>query len=161
MESIGIVNITIVKITNIQDSDLFSGHSDPFVTVRLADQTMTTFVADVSDNEAIWDERLVFKVPTETQSLSKAQISLYDKDVWTESDKIADFEIDLSNVDLDKQFCDLYALKCADSTLHVVVHYMPMTLMGKMLERLGNSVDDLKSKLINQLVTFAKERIGL
>ena len=160
--SFGILNVTILKAKNVYDSDLF-GNSDPYVSVELGkNEILKTFVANIdSSNSAIWDERLTFKIEN-ADVLKNMRFTVLDKDKFGSDDVIFTVERSLTAEDfnVEEEKLELWELEEeSKGSLQVVVHYIPMTLMEKMYEKLGNYAEAMKEKLISQIVTLVTSKV--
>ena len=157
----GILNVTVLKAEHLKTSDLFS-KSDPYVVVNTNAETQETFIADVNDkDEAIWNERLTFKVTETIDDLRVLNVSIWDKDAYGENDQIASYLVRLGNaVTKDTQeFLQMWTESQDEGVLWINIHYIPMSAFEKMMEKLGKSVEAFKDKLVNQIVTIVKERV--
>uniref|UniRef100_A0A0C9S773 TSA: Wollemia nobilis Ref_Wollemi_Transcript_9546_846 transcribed RNA sequence n=1 Tax=Wollemia nobilis TaxID=56998 RepID=A0A0C9S773_9CONI len=90
MENVlGLLKVRVVKGRNMAVRDFSS--SDPFVVVKLANQTVRTRVVKKNLNP-VWDEELTLSVPDPTPPL---KLQVLDKDTLSKDDKMGDAEIDL------------------------------------------------------------------
>ena len=184
---IGVLTVTILKAESVYDSDVF-GKSDPYVIVSIGsleentntneknqqgeeeqeqeqeqEQQFSTFVASVDQNgTALWDERLTFMIE-KSQDLNKIKFEIFDKDRFGSDDHIFTTSINLSleGYILEQEKLNIYKLVNDNGTLHVVVHYTPMTIMEKIYEKLNTYGEKIKDKLISQIVTFVQSQFLL
>jgi len=64
-----------------------------------------------------------------------------------------------SGFTLDKERLDVQELRTERGNLQLIIHYVPMTVMEKMYEKLNNVAEEMKNKLISQIVTYVSGKI--
>eukprot|EP01018_Ginkgo_biloba_P026685 Gb_20871 [translate_table: standard] len=89
-EVVGLLEILVIKGTNLAVRDLKT--SDPYVVIRLADQTVKTKVIKNNLNP-VWNEELSISIPKSHNLLLKLEV--FDKDVFGTDDKMGKAEIDV------------------------------------------------------------------
>jgi len=86
---LGLLKVRVVKGSNLAIRDRNS--SDPYVVVKLGNQTVKTRVIK-RDLNPFWDEELTLSIPNPTPPL---KLQVFDKDKLSRDDKMGDAVIDL------------------------------------------------------------------
>uniref|UniRef100_A0A0C9RN45 TSA: Wollemia nobilis Ref_Wollemi_Transcript_9548_835 transcribed RNA sequence n=1 Tax=Wollemia nobilis TaxID=56998 RepID=A0A0C9RN45_9CONI len=90
MENVlGLLKVRVVKGRNMAVRDFSS--SDPFVVVKLANQTVRTRVVKKNLNP-VWDEELTLSVPDPTPPL---KLQVMDKDRFSKDESLGEADLDL------------------------------------------------------------------
>uniref|UniRef100_A0A0D6QYN2 C2 domain-containing protein n=1 Tax=Araucaria cunninghamii TaxID=56994 RepID=A0A0D6QYN2_ARACU len=90
MENVlGLLKVRVVKGKNLAVGDFLS--SDPYVVVKLANQTVRTRVVKKNLNP-VWDEELTLSVPYPTPPL---KLQVMDKDRFSKDESLGEADLDL------------------------------------------------------------------
>ncbi|KAI3445125.1 hypothetical protein Pfo_001790 [Paulownia fortunei] len=89
VEFVGLINVNIVRGTNLAVRDMVS--SDPYVILSLGNQSMKTRVIKNNLNP-VWNERLMLSIP---ENVPPLKLLVYDKDTFSTDDFMGDAEIDI------------------------------------------------------------------
>ncbi|KAL9229291.1 hypothetical protein vseg_004775 [Gypsophila vaccaria] len=90
MNSCGKLKITVKKGVDLKLCDAFS--SDPYVVITSAFQTQTTQVIKSNGDDPEWNDELFFSVTNPDQLI---KLAVFDRDTFTEDDKMGDATIDI------------------------------------------------------------------
>ena len=153
---LGTLDVTVVRAFNVPNADMWLGNSDPYVTLTLNDEKWTTVTADsLTENTAIWNERLVFKISSSEQLTSFLQIELWDKDSIGKDDILLSDKVPL-NMKVDKEDLSVFILGDVTNTskpsIQFILHYVPMTVLEKIYAKLDQAKEQFKKKLISQIM---------
>lgn len=153
---LGTLDVTVVRAFNVPNADMWLGNSDPYVTLTLNDEKWTTVTADsLTENTAIWNERLVFKISSSEQLTSFLQIELWDKDSIGKDDILLSDKV-LLNMKVDKEDLSVFILGDVTNTskpsIQFILHYVPMTVLEKIYAKLDQAKEQFKKKLISQIM---------
>ncbi|THU71670.1 hypothetical protein C4D60_Mb04t03920 [Musa balbisiana] len=89
VEFIGILNVKVIKGTNLEVRDVLS--SDPYVVLTLGQQRAQTAVIK-SDLNPVWNEELKLSVP---QNYGALKVQVFDQDVLSSNDIMGEADVDL------------------------------------------------------------------
>ncbi|KAK6163065.1 hypothetical protein DH2020_002906 [Rehmannia glutinosa] len=89
VEFVGLINVNIVRGTNLAVRDMVS--SDPYVILSLGNQSMRTRVIKNNLNP-VWNERIMLSIP---ENIPPLKLLVYDKDTFSTDDFMGDAEIDI------------------------------------------------------------------
>lgn len=89
VEFIGILNVKVIKGTNLAVRDVLS--SDPYVVLTLGQQRAQTAVIK-SDLNPVWNEELKLSVP---QNYGALKVQVFDQDVLSSNDIMGEADVNL------------------------------------------------------------------
>ncbi|KAK9705280.1 hypothetical protein RND81_07G044600 [Saponaria officinalis] len=90
MNSLGAIKITVKKGVDLKVCDSFS--SDPYVVITSGSQTQKTRVIKNNCDDPEWNDVLTLSVTDPDQPIN---LEVYDKDTFTDHDKMGDATIDI------------------------------------------------------------------